>query len=135
MACSPVGLLCSSRVRRKSMIPVGTPPATASGSIRVFQIRSTSARSSAGPVPSSSASSALSTAARGPLSAPGPELISVSELIRAAPASSTSRATRPPREWPSRWMPRGGGPSPAGSARPEPSQSAIMPTSAASASS
>ena len=114
------------------MISAGVPSAIAAGSSWVSQIRSPRAAQPGRAGASSSASTARSTAARGPVSAPGPELISVSEPIWAAWASRSSRATRPPKEWPSRWMPRAAvarpGRRPAG-----PSASAIMATSAASA--
>src|SRR5215469_1104410 len=124
---SPVGQLRSIRVRRKSTISAGVPSAIAAGSSWVSQIRLTSAASPPGGAGSSWDSTARSTAARGPVSAPGPELISVSEQTRAAWASRSSRATRPPKECPSRWMWRG---PPFWLA---PSASAIMATSAASA--
>ena len=129
------------------MMGWGTLPDTASGSSRVRQMRSTSAPSRSGLIPSSSASNACRIWARGPVSAPGPELIRVSELIRAARASSTSRATSPPREWPSRCTP-GPPPGPGGPPAGPPvlavvlaaapswlalSQSATRATSAASA--
>src|ERR1700724_3606593 len=71
MDSRPVGELASMRVRRKSTIGSGTPSATASGSMWAYQTRFTWSWRLPWPGVASSASIALSTAARGPVSPPG----------------------------------------------------------------
>ena len=53
-------------------------------------------------LPSRLAVSQARSAAACPVRRPGPELMNVSDPIPEAPASTLSRSTRPPKEWPTR---------------------------------
>ncbi len=101
MAASPAGLLESIRSRKNATIGAGTPPASARGSRTPCQISATFPVRSCGAAAARNFSIKRSSPARGPGSAAGPELISVSEP-GLYPPMTASRATRPPKECPSR---------------------------------
>jgi len=79
MVAIPVGLLVSIRSPRNLTIRAGTPSAIACGSTIPCQISSIFPFRSCGAVPSRRLSMELSSSARGPGRADGPELIKVSE--------------------------------------------------------
>jgi hypothetical protein len=97
MVTRAVGLLARMRSSRKATIGAGTRSAIACGSRTRCQISAIFPLRSCGAAPSRNFSIELSSSARGPVRADGPELIRVSEA-RVQPPITASRATRPPKE-------------------------------------